>query len=292
MINFETLLTFAVLIANVTTLPASLTDRQIPHKGKWFDRILILNFENTDFKDALKSGPFLTLAQKGVLLTNYFAIAHPSQPNYIAQIYGSTGGVDDDTEFNLTGRSLIDLMEENGITWKSYQESYPGNCYKEYKTPDKLYTRKHNPFMSMVKVNSNLAYCNTHIVDDKQFDKDVKEGKVPQLAYFTPNMNNDGHDTDIDYAGRWLDGFIKKYVEGSPSLMQDTLLFVTFDETYHKFFHKNQVYAALFGSAVEGRRGTQDVTNYSHYSLLRTIEDNWGLGDLGREDKTALPFFK
>jgi hypothetical protein len=36
--------------------------------------------------------------------------------------------------------------------------------------------------------------------------------------------------------------------------------------------------------------GTVDKTKYDHYSMLKTIEDNWDLGDLGRHDKAAIPF--
>ena len=38
------------------------------------------------------------------------------------------------------------------------------------------------------------------------------------------------------------------------------------------------------------KAGTVDKTLYNHYSLLKTVEDNWDLGDLGRNDKTAIPF--
>jgi hypothetical protein len=33
--------------------------------------------------------------------------------------------------------------------------------------------------------------------------------------------------------------------------------------------------------------GSSSATHYSHYSVLRTIEDNWRLGSLGRHDATA-----
>ena len=52
-----------------------------------FDRFFVIVLENTYFKDAMNDfymGKNLT--QQGRLLTNYEAIMHPSQPNYIAMV--------------------------------------------------------------------------------------------------------------------------------------------------------------------------------------------------------------
>ncbi len=58
-----------------------------------FKRVVIVVLENTDFSKAI-SQPFLTdLANRGALLTQLAATTHPSQPNYIALIAGSTLGV-------------------------------------------------------------------------------------------------------------------------------------------------------------------------------------------------------
>jgi hypothetical protein len=54
--------------------------------GKYFDRILIVNFENTYINSTLKQPYFSKLTYNGTLLTNYHGVTHPSQPNYIAQV--------------------------------------------------------------------------------------------------------------------------------------------------------------------------------------------------------------
>jgi acid phosphatase len=37
--------------------------------------------------------------------------------------------------------------------------------------------------------------------------------------------------------------------------------------------------------------GTKDGTKYNHYSLIKTVEKNWGLGNLGAGDVGAAAFF-
>lgn len=45
----------------------------------------------------------------------------------------------------------------------------------------------------------------------------------------------------------------------------------------------------LLGSTI--KPGTSDKS-FTHASLLRTVQDNWALGSLGRGDASAIPFFQ
>jgi len=254
--------------------------------GKWFERIVVINLENTDYTDAMAVPYLRKLASEGVLLTNYYAISHPSQPNYITQVYGSLNGIQDDNVHDIEGKSLVDLLEAKKISWKTYQESYPGNCFVGPMTADHRYQRKHNPFLMMNSVHGT-ELCKK-VVDEKQLDIDIKANQVPQLVYYTPDMNNDGHDTDVAYAADWLESFLTPR-RNVPAFADGTLFFVTFDEQ-EDYSGDNKVYAVMFGQPVKKRTGTKDAQRYSHYSLLRTIEDNWGLGSLGRNDTIAKPF--
>jgi phospholipase C len=254
-----------------------------PH-GKWFQRIVVVNLENTDYSDAMDVHYLQKLASEGVLLTRYSAITHPSEPNYVTQVYGSDYGIQDDDVYDIEGKSLVDLLEKGGVSWKTYQEKYPGNCFLGASTPDHLYVRKHNPFLSMNTVHQNPKLC-AKVVDEKQLDNDIKNNAVPQLVYYTPDMNDDGHDTDVKYASNWLRAFFKDRLT-KPNFTKDTLFFVTFDEQ-EDYSGNNRVYAVMFGEPVKHLKGKKDSEPYSHYSLLRTIEDNWNLGNLGRNDTKA-----
>lgn len=69
-----------------------------------------------------------------------------------------------------------------------------------------------------------------------------------------------------------------------------TLIALTYDEGSRNL--DNRVICILLGGVVpEDMHGTEDDGAYSHYSLLKTVEENWGLGDLGKGDVDAASFF-
>ncbi|KAI8150259.1 phosphoesterase family-domain-containing protein [Fennellomyces sp. T-0311] len=256
--------------------------------GKYFDRVVIIVFENKDYETAMENDYFKTLPNRhnGVLLTNYRGTSHPSQPNYIAMISGSTDGTDEDDESNIDRKTIVDLLEKKKISWKSYQEDFPGGCNKEMDIDD--YARKHNPFISFKNIQKDKKRC-ARIVNSKELDKDIENDSVPQYVFYTPDINNDAHDTDIDYGAKWLKKFLEPRIK-KPAFSKNTMFVVTFDEDDSNT-DENHVYTALFGPDWKGApKSKKDKKEYDHYSLLRTIEDNWSLGDLGEEDEDADPF--
>ncbi|KAI8825941.1 phosphoesterase family-domain-containing protein [Fimicolochytrium jonesii] len=255
--------------------------------GKWFDRVLTVVFENTDYDAAVTNFSPLTQLAGGRLLTNYDALFHPSQPNYLALLTGDRSAWLD-SNVNVNKKNLVDLLEAGGISWKTYQELYPGNCFAG--ATSGKYARKHNPFISMDNVRNNPTRC-AKIVEAGQFQKDLDAGTLPQFMFYTPDLNNDGHDTSPETAAAFATKFLGPLLK-NPTFMKNTLVVVTWDER-ESFFGRNQVATFLLGPVVAntgGVSGGQDNTKYTHYSLLRTWEDNWSLGNLGTNDVKAQPF--
>ena len=114
---------------------------------------------------------------------------------------------------------------------------------------------------------------------------DIAAGRLPAYSFYTPNLDHDGHDQPLSYAAKWFEGFIEPKLS-DPNFMRGTLLVVTFDES--ESAADNHVYTALLGPMI--KPGSIDATRYSHYSLLRTVEDNFQLGTLNRKDAQAQPF--
>jgi phospholipase C len=170
-------------------------------------------------------------------------------------------------------------MEPRGLTWKAYQENYPGKCFDEFQH-DMLYVRIHNPFIIFDNIRNNNQRC-SNIVNSDQLYTDIQNDELPNLMYYTPNLNNDGHDTGLEYANNYLSKMLPRLLNDNRFMDNRTLVFITFDED--DYFHDNGVYTMLIGSMIH--QGVVDETLYSHYSLLRTIEDNWNLGTLGRNEK-------
>jgi len=254
-----------------------------------FKKILIVVLENTDFDKARKQKFLGELAKAGATLTDYHAQTHPSQPNYIALVAGSAHGVDDlkrpDSNVTLNVRHVGDLLEAKGLAWKAYAEGYPakpGKCFLDSSSGD--YARKHVPFLSFSNVQSDPARCD-RIVDDSRFDIDAPAGQLPDFSLYIPDLDNDGHDKGVAFADRWLRRKFQKLL-ADPVFTRDLLFVVTFDEGRGGTAHKpSHILTILFGDAVVA--GSVSAKAYSHYSLLRLVEDTFGLGNLGQNDVSA-----
>jgi hypothetical protein len=246
-----------------------------------FERILIVVLENENESEAIGQ-PFLkSLAARGAYLESYTAITHPSQPNYIAMTAGDVHGVTNDRPVDLDVRHLGDLLEAKGLEWKVYAEGYPGHCELEQRIG--RYARKHEPFISFVNVQRDPARC-ARIVDAARLRDDIAAGTLPHFALYVPDMDDDGHDTSIEFADRWLAAAFGPLLD-DPAFMQGMLFVVTFDES--KRLGGNRIYTALYGDGVVA--GSVSKEPWNHYSLLRTIEEAFDLGTLGLHDASARP---
>ncbi len=252
-----------------------------PHPAP-FQKVFIVVLENTDAEDALKQ-PFLSeLAKKGAFLTQYLFVARPSQPNYLALTSGSTHGVDTNKNVDLDVRHLGNLLEAKGLTWKSYAEDYPGGCF--LKKESGLYVRKHEPFLSYTNVQDDPERCG-RVVGAAELQTDIDKDTLPNFSLFIPNNHNNGHSPkDVAFADDWLEETFGPRLE-DPDFMNGMLFVVTFDESSHH--HTTPVYTVLYGDAVQA--GATSDFPYTHYSLLRTIEEAFELGTLGLEDDKAVP---
>ncbi|MBC7539437.1 MAG: hypothetical protein H7281_11495 [Bacteriovorax sp.] len=245
-----------------------------------FKKVVWIVFENTNYSKALAQPDFKKLTQNGALFTNLIAEVHPSQGNYIAMVAGSKLGVNNDNVVDLKESHVGDLLEKAGLKWKTYAENYPGNCFTGKSSGD--YYRKHVPFMSFANVSQNSARC-LNIEDETKFFDDFKSGALPEFSMYIPNIKNDGHDTGVDYAGKWLGNTFGSILL-NPANLGDVLFIITFDES-GLLSPKNQIYTVLLGANVKA--GSENAQLMSHPALLKMIEDEFGIGDLGREDLTA-----
>ncbi|KAI8333344.1 phosphoesterase family-domain-containing protein [Chlamydoabsidia padenii] len=279
----------ALATLSVGTLAAPTGDHHDKHhglhghgkapKGKAFDHIIQVWFENQDYVTINNISTWTNLAKEGILLDNFNAITHPSEPNYVAAASGSNWGINNDDYYNIPANitTIFDLLEKKNLTWKAYQEDIPSVGYTGYKIGQ--YVRKHNPAIIHDSVALNPDRVK-NVVPATQLDLDIKAGKLPNWMFFTPNMLNDAHDTNATYAGDWLQNFYKSTL----TKMDNTLILLTFDENHSKKTERNRVWSLLLGAVPEKLKGTIDHTYYSHYSTLNTVESNWDLGSLGRGD--------
>lgn len=262
--------------------PAPSPTPNVSSKRPRFSHVFIVVLENQNITSA-RSAPFLKwLAKTGGLLTNYHANGHPSQPNYITMIAGSRLGVTNDEIHHINQTNVVDLLEAKHLTWKAYAEDLPGPCRQRDKG---LFAQRHVPFMSFNNIMKDPRRC-ANIVDAKQLNADIARGALPNFAMYTPNLHNDGHNTNLRFADAWLSAKFGPILQDR-RFTSGTLFIVTFDESVDQD-PANHIYTVLYNPE-HVKMGSVDQKKFDHASLLRLIEDNFNLGTLGRGDASAAP---
>src|SRR5579859_382522 len=150
-----------------------------------FQKVMVVVFENSDCEDAMSQPFFREFASRGLLFTNYRAVAHPSQPNYVAMVAGTVEGVPGDDFVDLDLRHLGNLLEEKGRSWKVYAEDYPGGCFLRSRSG--RYVRRHVPFISFKNVQADPRRC-ARIVDPSALAADITAGTLPDFSLFVPDL--------------------------------------------------------------------------------------------------------
>jgi len=250
-----------------------------------FRHVLVVVFENRERDQIAGSADaptFAALARRYASLTRYDAVAHPSLPNYLALVSGSTQGITSDcTDCVVSGRSLADTLASAGRTWKTYAEGLPSPGFTGVSAG--RYAKKHDPFLYFRSVAASPARRN-RVVPFVQLGRDVARRRLPDFALLVPDLCNDMHDCSVATGDAWLRTHVVPLL-GKPALA-GSVVFVVFDEGSSYAGGGGLVEALALGPLV--RRGAVFDRPTSHYGLLRTIEDAWRLPRLG-QSRTAQP---
>ena len=289
----------------LTPVPATVTSTSMPSPTPTatpkplvpnFERIVIIMFENKEFGSVIGNNlmpNYNKLAREYTLLTQYYAVTHPSLPNYIAFIGGDTFGIDSNcNDCFINAPSLPDYIEASGRTWKTYQEDMPEPCYLG---DAHLYVQKHNPFIYFDPIRLDQARCERGIVPLTALQTDIDAGTLPNFSFIKPNLCNDSHDCALDIADAWLTDLLGYLVPGLDATGDSYFIAMLFEEGQGN--HSccglsleagGRVPVVLYSPIV--KNGFEDTTPYTHYSLLKTISAAWGLPYLGhaKEDSHAL----
>jgi acid phosphatase len=244
----------ALLVAAALTIGAGGDATSLPSPA----HIVVIMFENKDSSqiNAQTAPTFDSLGNRYARLTDYHGVTHPSLPNYLALVSGSTHGITNDcTTCRVDGDSIGDQLTRAGRSWAAYAEGFPSASG---------FAKKHVPFLY-------FAYGATHVRSLARFDPH----RLPDFAFVVPNLCHDMHDCSVGTGDAWLKRFAAPLL-GVP----DTVVFVVFDEGSRG----NHVAAFALGTVVQPH--SVFARRIDHYGLLRTIEQMWGLPLLGSA-KTA-----
>jgi hypothetical protein len=243
------LVALAAIVASMVACPTISFGQVNP--TPLFAHIVVVVEENHSFSEIIGNpqAPYInSLASAGVLLTNYNAITHPSEPNYFALYAGSTFGIQDDGIYHEPDPTLATILQGNG-------ESFIG--YVESGSP-----RKHNPWESFPE--------GTSVESDMTAFPTTDFSQLPKVSFVIPNLNDDMHDGTIAQGDQWLKTNIDAY--GQWAVTHNSLLIVVWDEDDGT--EGNRVPAILYGANIVPGSYNDD---YTHYDLLHTLLSTFGL---------------
>jgi phosphatidylinositol-3-phosphatase len=275
------------VVISATRKQSSLGLSHASQKIPVFDHVIWVVLENRNYDEVIGNlqMPYLNrLASDYVLLDQYYAVQHPSLPNYIAMVGGDTFRISKDCiDCYLKVDSLADRIEAAGHTWKTYQEDMPSACFIGNQGQ---YVQRHNPFIYFNSIRLDSKRCQHSIVPLNELKRDLKENNLPDFAFISPNLCHSGHDCDAEEVDQWLQDTIES-LRTAPALGKNSLIVITYDEAKKE----NTGSCCNILSQDGGRVATVlispfakahfiDSTHYSHYSLLKTILLTWSMPDL------------
>ncbi|GAC1613929.1 MAG: hypothetical protein NVS4B7_05740 [Ktedonobacteraceae bacterium] len=205
-----------------TPQSTSVTQLTPPTQGVRLQHIFYIMMENHGTNQILGNtadAPYLNqLANTYGIATHYYAVTHPSLPNYLAAISGDFQGIWDDCPAGATitcapqeltssltqaqvasaanrphlfnGQTIVDQLEAHNLTWKAYMQSMPSTGFTG--ASDGLYAQKHNPFMYFARIRNNASRMQ-QIVPLTQLDRDIQSRNVPDFVWITPDVCADMH---------------------------------------------------------------------------------------------------
>jgi hypothetical protein len=288
------------------------------------DHVFLVYMENKGYNDIVGSpnAPFTnSLINAYGLADNYYAVTHPSLPNYYAiaggQVFGKTYNCE--SVCINDPNNLAVTIDNAGKTWAAYAQGMtPGQPLVSTGN----YSTDQTPWPAFAGIGDNQAYAAAHMFPLTQMAVDLQsDATTPDFVWFAADENSNGEgpvdtlagaghflvsqiDPRHQYNVAALDEFLQQNV---PTILNSevwqttkSVLIVTFDEDNNNITlgfgnEGNHVVTVVIPSPLAvsagGMKGGAfvDTNRYDHYSTLRTVEDALGLPTMTNNDKYATP---
>ena len=223
------------------------------------------------------------------------------------------------------GRNLADQLDDAHVLWKGYMDSMPQPCFHADYSPGAAppdpyqgdtqappagdYADRHNPFIYFDDIIGNQERCDAHVVPYGGITSDLAQDTLPQFSFITPDTCHDGHDGTCSdgqpgglvSADRWLRPNVERLLGYLWS--HNGLLLITFDENGVTGGPPFGCCTGGPGGAAPGFGGQVGLlalsprlpmnktvhSEYDHMSLLRTLEDSFGIDEHLNNASSATP---
>lgn len=233
-----------------------------------FSHVVVVVEENRSQANVIgnKAAPYINqLAAGGAMMAQSFAEVHPSEPNYFALFAGNTLVTDNICPVNAGNTpNLGAQLLAAGYSFAGFAESLP--AVGSTVCSAGKYARKHVPWVSFSNIPPNLS------VPFSAFPANY--ASLPTVSFVVPNLDNDMHDGSVTRGDTWLYQNLSGYAEWAKA--NNSLLILTWDEDDNSA--RNQIPTVFYGAHVRPGVYTEPI---SHYNVLSTLEQMYGLPKLG-----------
>jgi phosphatidylinositol-3-phosphatase len=226
------------------------------------------------------NAPYInSLVPQGALFTEYYAITHPSQMNYIALVAGLVYSPNNDIDMGAGSKSDKNISSEFkklGLLIETYAEGLDSAGSVKY--TNGLYAGKHDPLRNFSNVDQKTRKPLTALP--------TNYNQLGKVVYIIPNLVNDMHNGAIPAAVKAGDDWMKTNVYAQRviqwALQGKIRLVITFDEDDNS--SANNIPFIMIGNNVN--KGVIISTGYNHYNYLGTLLDWYGVprfaGSIGK----------
>ncbi|HEX5478716.1 MAG TPA: alkaline phosphatase family protein [Dehalococcoidia bacterium] len=236
---------------------------------------------------------FFSSASDGSLNNHFFAYtAAPFQPS-------KNGGTDEESEtphLPTDQLTIFDRLQAAGVSWKVYVQNYDPKL--TYRTVQNYAGNRASqitwvPLLNIPRFIDDPALA-SHIVDIDQYDTDLANGTLPAVAFLAPSGASEHPPGNIKSGERFVQGLINALIRSSA--WPNSAFLLTYDDWGGWYDHvaPPAVDANGYGFRVPAilvspyaRVGAIDHTQFDFTSILRFIEDNYGLAPLTARDASA-----
>jgi phosphatidylinositol-3-phosphatase len=244
--------------------------------------VMVVVLENREYDAVIGVAPHLTaLARSSGLAIQAYATSHPSEPNYLALVTGSTQGITDDGDHLVDAPSIAGQLRARGIGWRAYMGGLPRPC--DTVTSAGLYAKKHDPFLLVREVVDDPSMCASVLPMDG-LASDLTSGSAPPFLFVSPDLCADGHDCSTLHADVATAALVQE-VTASAWYAQAGRIVVLWDEGSSdagccQGAHGGHVAVIVVSGEGSAGAGTTLDTPLDHAGVLRGIEELYGLAPL------------
>jgi phospholipase C len=289
------------------------------NQTEYADRYAYTQFEEDQIQ------PYWNWAEEYVLADRFFASAvGPSFPNHLYSIAATSGGALDNSwqpfprlreqqeqgyakswGCDIAQGGFVEIVDPEGFLVKVHP------CF-DFETEGDLLNEAGIPWAYYAATNTQLGYIwsayaaidryrndpelwATHMRPVDDVVRDIDANRLPPVTWVTPRFQLSQHpEYSWCWGMNWSVEVVNSIME-SPA-WKDTLIVLTWDDFGGYYDHEPPIVLDDFGLGVRvptlvispyAKPGFIDSTTYEFSSVLRFIEDNWGLTQLTRRDRIA-----